>query len=220
MYFSGANRINRNFLHKYASPRTGRRALLASITNYTSRGDLSVNEIESNDLDGKQYDCQLARWYSQNWRRRQVLAATTAAFLTLYLLSRHGRMLPGRPRLRKPRACRRRLPDNTRRRGTSKHVVTHRLRKHALPARHAPLDRTLVPSDSSRCPTAELHPEAIGCCYPIITRPLISHTSDDVIPFFPASLSGRHGVATPSLAKQLPGIQGGYGTTNPSWRQP
>src|SRR6267154_5351629 len=131
---------------------------------------------------------------TRNWRR-QVLAATTAAFLTMYPLMPAWATAPTPGKVPAPpppaAGCQLNSPK-----GNIKHVVTiifdntHFMRD---PARDG---STMVPSDLEQMPHLLNFIKNNGVLLSNHHTPLISHTSDDVITILTGVYPDRHGVAT------------------------
>src|SRR6266436_5574077 len=131
---------------------------------------------------------------TRNWRR-QVLAATTAAFLTMYPVMPAWATAPAPAKASAPAPAATRCQINSAK-GNIKHVVTivfDNMHFQRDPARDG---STLVPSDLEQMPHLLNFIKNNGVLLSNHHTPLISHTSDDVITILTGVYPDRHGVAT------------------------
>ncbi len=131
---------------------------------------------------------------TRNWRR-QVLAATTAAFLTMYPVMPAWATAPAPAKASAPAPAAAGCQINSAK-GNIKHVVTivfDNMHFQRDPARDG---STLVPSDLEQMPHLLNFIKNNGVLLSNHHTPLISHTSDDVITILTGVYPDRHGVAT------------------------
>src|SRR6266436_9218495 len=131
---------------------------------------------------------------TRNWRR-QVLAATTAAFLTMYPVMPAWATAPAPAKASAPAPAATRCALNSPK-GNVKHVVSiifDNMHFQRDPARDG---STLVPSDLEQMPHLLNFIKNNGVLLSNHHTPLISHTSDDVITILTGVYPDRHGVAT------------------------
>src|SRR6266436_2203013 len=137
---------------------------------------------------------------TRNWRR-QVLAATTAAFLTMYPVMPAWATAPAPAKASAPAPAATRCQINSAK-GNIKHVVTivfDNMHFQRDPARDG---STLVPSDLEQMPHLLNFVKNNGVLLSNHHTPLISHTSDDVITILTGVYPDRHGVATAANSYQ------------------
>ncbi len=131
---------------------------------------------------------------TRNWRR-QVLAATTAAFLTMYPVMPAWATAQAPVKTSAPAPAAAGCQINSAK-GNIKHVVTivfDNMHFQRDPARDG---STLVPSDLEQMPHLLNFIKNNGVLLSNHHTPLISHTSDDVITILTGVYPDRHGVAT------------------------
>src|SRR6266853_391484 len=131
---------------------------------------------------------------TRNWRR-QVLAATTAAFLTMYPVMPAWATAPAPAKASAPAPAAAGCQMNSAR-GKIQRVVTivfDNMHFQRDPARDG---STLVPSDLEQMPRLLNFIKNNGVLLSNHHTPLISHTSDDVITILTGVYPDRHGIAT------------------------